>query len=385
MFIVIDWQKEKTANHDGVIDLNYEKTIIDCLKNKQEQIRNKKVIIYGFGLVGKLTKAILNTVYDKSEEVIIDKKLSEQYKSIKSPAYLTQNDGSNIVIICCSNEDYLYEIERGLKALDYTEDQYIDVLFSNRGGFKKLEYSILAREDILTFCEKAQVLRTPENCSAFYNNKYSIDECKMIMDELFDKRVMGAYCLCDGPPQGEMRKWILNKYREISDDSFILEVGPGDLPLFDEKKFSNWYACDFNYLDGSIYFSGNIWGKNKYKKIVKGGWENLSEVRDAFSIDLEFDLVCGSHSFEHNHKPITAIKEAAKVLKMGGRMICFVPDGYSTWPGNYDRTHTLYMTEDMIRDLFSCVHNMELEFVSTFRTNMDLVFVAKKIITGDYE
>lgn len=234
-------------------------------------------------------------------------------------------------------------------------------------------------KEVYDFCCRAKTLRTPENCSSYFVGKYSVQKCKDIIEELFETGRMGAYCLCEGPPQEKMRQWILENYPIITNESNILEVGPGDHPLFDENDYPNWYGCDYNYDEGVIRFSGNVWGKDKYKKIAKGSWENLSDVRKHFDRSLEYDLVCGSHSFEHNHMPIKAIKEASKILKTGGLMICFVPDGYSTWEGNYDRTHTLYMTSEMAIDLFDVIDDMQLIECKSFRTNMDLVFVARKI------
>ena len=115
-----------------------------------------------------------------------------------------------------------------------------------------------------------------------------------------------------------------------------------------------------------------------YKNIFTGGWENISEVVNR-DIDIkEYDLVCGSHSYEHTFKPITALKEANKVLKTNGYLVLFVPDGFSTWQGNYDRTHTLYLVPDMIKEFFTYAGGYDLLVCEQFRVNMDLVIVAMK-------
>lgn len=233
--------------------------------------------------------------------------------------------------------------------------------------------------DVLEFCKQEQILRTGLNCAEFYENKYSEKQCNDAIEYLFLKNQMGAYCRCEGSPQGIMREYILDSVDRINKDSMILEVGPGDNPLFDENEYKNWYSCDYNYSEGAINFSGKIWGKNKYKHIVKGSWENLTEVRNNYGEELSFDLVCGSHSFEHNHRPVKALVEARKVLKSGGHIVVFVPDGYSTWPGNYDKTHTLYFDEQMAQDFFEAAGGYTNVICKSFRINMDLAIIATKI------
>jgi SAM-dependent methyltransferase len=241
-----------------------------------------------------------------------------------------------------------------------------------------LKYGDSAISEVYEFCQQANMLRTPENCTRFFNNKYDINVCSDIIQYLFDTRKMGAYYFGKGKePQPYMKQFILDNYPEINEKSFIMEVGPGDLPLFDEKTYSNWCACDINYADGVINFSDHVWGKDMYTKIYSGGWENILEVCKINDLGA-FDLVCGSHSFEHNHMPIKALKQTADILKDKGLLVLFVPDGNSTWSGNYDKTHSMYLTEEMIKDIFGAVPQLSIIKCEQFRKNMDLVVVARK-------
>ena len=233
--------------------------------------------------------------------------------------------------------------------------------------------------DVYKFCKEAQILRTPENCVDFYNGKYSVADCNEAMRYLFNTRKMGAYYFeADANPQKYMQKYILKHISSINKNSRILEVGPGNLPLFYENDYPYWYGIDYNNRDGIINFSGNIWG-GFYSHLYTGNWDEISTVVDREIEIKKFDLVCGSHSFEHCFKPITALKEAGKVLVEGGHIVLFVPDGFSTWQGNYDRTHTLYLVPDMIKEFFNYAECFRLVKCEQFRTNMDLVVIAQKI------
>lgn len=244
---------------------------------------------------------------------------------------------------------------------------------------KVRKYDKKAINDVYNFCKKAMILRTPENCSNYYKDKYSIKECERIIFYLFKTRKMGAYYFEKNvPPQKYMQKWIL-KHSNLNSKSKILEVGPGEYPIFEEKDYLNWYGIDLNYEDGVIRFANHEWGKNHYKKIFNGSWENLSDISKKYNLGNNFDLICGSHSFEHNYKPISALKQAGELMKTGGKLVLFVPDGYSTWQGNFDKSHAIYMVPDMVNEFFSYTDCFEKVTCTQFRVNMDLVITATKI------
>lgn len=232
--------------------------------------------------------------------------------------------------------------------------------------------------DVYRFCKEAQMLRTAENCSDFYKGKYSVSDCQEAIRYLFNTRKMGAYYFeADADPQKYMQEYILKTIPIINYNSKILEVGPGNLPLFYEKEYPNWYGIDYYNQDGIINFSGNKWG-GFYSHLYTGGWDNLKLIVDREIEIKNFDLVCASHSFEHCYRPITALKEAGKVLTDGGYLVLFVPDGFSTWQGNYDKTHTLYMVPEMIKEFFYYAGCFKLIICEQFRVNMDIVIVAQK-------
>lgn len=208
-------------------------------------------------------------------------------------------------------------------------------------------------------------------------------KCKMVEQYLIRNRKIGSYVFeKKSPPQKYMANYITRKFTSINYDTKILEIGPGDNPLFDEKKYSNWIGLDKGYqmtnLGSTIMFHNYIWGRGKYDKLYEGSWESISEDCHKIGYKDKFDLVCGSHSFEHCMKPISALRESAKVLKKGGILVLFVPDGYSLNPANKDYTHTIYLTPPMIDEFFNiadCYENVEVE---VFRPNLDYVITAIK-------
>ena len=158
-----------------------------------------------------------------------------------------------------------------------------------------------------------------------------VDEklCRMAEQYLQRHRKIGAYVFeKDAPPQKYMVQYITKKFPTINEDTRILEIGPGDHPLFDEKRFVNWIRLDKGYVKtnygGIIKFHEYAWGKGKYQHLYEGSWESLSSDCEKIPCKEEFDLVCGSHSFEHTAQPITALREAAKMLKKGGQLVLFV-------------------------------------------------------------
>lgn len=260
------------------------------------------------------------------------------------------------------------------KLLFKLADVYNDYYIRNR--CKKEEI-----EQIYKFYTNYDGYRTDFMCSQVTG--YSEEKCRRVQNALLKQRKLGAYYFAkDEPPQKYMRKYILKKWPEITSQSAILEIGPGNNPLFSEKEYLNWYGLDKGYVKnndgGTIRFHEYDWGKGKYTRLYQGSWENISLACSENAIGQAFDLVCGSHSYEHTSKPITALREAGEVLKRGGLLIMFVPIGYSLDNGNKDFTHTIYLVPEMIEEFFKeadCFTELHYE---TFRPNLDYVITARK-------
>ena len=205
--------------------------------------------------------------------------------------------------------------------------------------------------------------------------------CGQIKHHLYRERKLGLYYFeADVPPQKYMREHILKKFPMVTRDSFILEVGPGEYPVFPIPNFQNWFGVDKYFQDGVINFKEQLWAKDKYPKerLIKGGWENLSEIFKSTKLTGMFDLVVGSHSYEHVFRPIQSLVEANKMLRPGGILVLFVPDGLTDDINTKDPTHTLYLVPEMIEEFFYYAGGYTDLSIERFRPNVDLVITAIK-------
>lgn len=207
----------------------------------------------------------------------------------------------------------------------------------------------------------------------------SFRKCSIIKEYLYKTRKLGLYFFEEAtPPQKYMREWIFSSYKHLNPSSYILEIGPGNNPIFPPAEYPNCKAVD-RYFDGThILFRGQEWGKDLYPKgsIRNGSYENLSAVMNEFL--GSFDLIVGSHSYEHTWKPITALVEIGKMLKKGGMVVLFVPDGFTDDPSTKDPTHTIYVVPGMMEEFFYHAGGFNDFAINKFRPNADLVITARK-------
>ena len=210
----------------------------------------------------------------------------------------------------------------------------------------------------------------------------SIYKCARIKKYLYKHRIIGLYYFgLNQPPHKYMKQYIVEKFPDINGNTLILEVGPGQNPIFSQNEYKNWYAVDKYFENGIIYFKENLWnGKQySYNKIIKGSYENLTEVFADTNLVGKFDLVVGSHSYEHTLLPIHSLIEAGKMLRSGGLLALFVPDGFSDDFNAKDPTHTLYLNHGMIKEFFVAAGGFKDVIINSFRPNADLIITAIKI------
>jgi|GEM_PF-1656259 len=234
-------------------------------------------------------------------------------------------------------------------------------------------------EKVYNFFISYPDFRLLTNCSQ--ETGLSVLKCSRIKKYLYKKRRLGLYFFAPNtPPQKYMKEYILNNFKNISNNSNILEVGPGEYPIFDFNHYKKWYAIDKFFLNNTIKFKSQAWAKNKYplERIRNGAFENLS-LSVASDLVGSFDLVVGSHSYEHVLRPIKSLREINKVLRPGGILVLFVPDGFSNDINAQDPTHTLYINKDMMLEFFAAAGGFRDIIITTFRPNADLVITAIKI------
>lgn len=219
--------------------------------------------------------------------------------------------------------------------------------------------------------------RTVEVCARVTG--LSVATCAEARSILYEKRELGLYFFEAGvPPHRYMRRLILEKFPSLGKGSRILEVGPGDHPIFPPGEYPNWHGVD-KYLEGdTIRFREQLWGRDKYpdNTLSCGSWETLVEAFAKTDSIGSFDIVAASHSFEHIFQPVKALRQARQMLRPQGVIFLFVPDGLSDDVNTKDPTHTLYLVPDMVRELFECAGGYRDLQIEIFRPNADLAISA---------
>ncbi len=254
-----------------------------------------------------------------------------------------------------------------------------------RSFFKK-NIQIIIDEDeksrCLDFYKNYYGFRTINNC--VLNTGVSEDRARYIKEVLYKERAIGYYYFEENvPPHVYMRDLIKERIGDkLNHKSYILEIGPGENPIFPFPEYENWYGIDKNYDGNIIRFNNHLWAYKKYpsKRIFEGSWENISQIRQLESFHNKFDFVVASHSYEHVSKPIQSLIEASIMLKSGGYIILFVPDGFSDDPNSRNEmTHTLFLVPDMIEEFFIYSKKYKKPIIQSFRPNADYFVIAQKL------
>lgn len=227
------------------------------------------------------------------------------------------------------------------------------------------------------FFKDYQGYRNDYSCAE--HTGYSINDCATIRRILYQNNLLGNYFFAPNTGPWEfMREEIHHRIQNLTTSSRILEVGPGDHPVFPPELYSNMYMCDPNYDEKSINFRQFSWFSQKYppERSYTASWDTMADVLRKFHD--QFDLVFGCHSYEHTFKPITALRQAHALLRPGGWLAMFVPDGFSDDPNLHDPTHTLYVVPGMMEDFFSAAGGFASPIIEPFRPNADLLVLAQK-------
>lgn len=235
-------------------------------------------------------------------------------------------------------------------------------------------------ERVLDFFRSYSDFRTLEACSS--ETGLTVRRCRRIKKYLYRTRRLGAYSLgADAPPQASMRDRVLRRFPWITTESRILDVGPGSLPLFPPDEYPEWWGVDKYCYGGAEEPEGRspVDRSDPEARKLKGSWEDLASAFPEGEFAGTFDLVVASHSFEHVARPIRSLVEAARMLRPGGGLAMFVPDGLSDDPtmrGQPD--HTLYMVPEMMEEFFRYAGGFTNVRVETFRPNCDCFISAER-------
>ena len=111
------------------------------------------------------------------------------------------------------------------------------------------------------------------------------------------------------------KRWVKKQLEQVVPEMKILDVGCGGQPF---KKYCNhlvYKAHDFGQLDA-------------LSQVIEGEYGKLDYVSDISHIpekDSCFDVVLNTEVLEHVPYPIEAVKEMARILKPGGKLILTAP------------------------------------------------------------
>jgi SAM-dependent methyltransferase len=204
-----------------------------------------------------------------------------------------------------------------------------------------------------------------------------LERARRIKEYLFEFTNFGGFLETGTPHQHLMYAEILRRFPALTHKSRILEIGPGRRPMFPPEY--DWTGVDKNAIDNVVYFEGHRWTTPDGRPIITGAWETIADDLAANGVERGFDLIVASHSFEHVHTPIRCLRQCLDLLKVGGHLVLFVPDGLAAENiGRSAPTHTLYITPDMADELFRECGGFSDVTVEPFRSSHDIVIMARK-------
>ncbi|MBI9043086.1 MAG: class I SAM-dependent methyltransferase [Anaerolineaceae bacterium] len=115
-------------------------------------------------------------------------------------------------------------------------------------------------------------------------------------------------------------KWLRKTLLSIPEGSKILDAGAGELQY---KKYCNhleYVSQDFGKYDGKGDGEGFQFGNYDNSQL-----DIVSDITDIPQPDQSFDVIMCVEVLEHLTEPIKAIKEMARLLRPGGRLILTAP------------------------------------------------------------
>jgi SAM-dependent methyltransferase len=109
------------------------------------------------------------------------------------------------------------------------------------------------------------------------------------------------------------KQWVASQAMHISAGSRVLDVGAGIGPYRPFFAHCGYYTHDFGNEPGT-----------------QGKYTSLDYISDIIKIPVEdssFDVVLCTEVLEHVPEPILAVKEMARILRSGGRLLLAAPLG----------------------------------------------------------
>ncbi len=112
-------------------------------------------------------------------------------------------------------------------------------------------------------------------------------------------------------------RWMAEKAAQIAAGASVLDIGAGTCPYRD--LFSH---CDYKAHDFKRYEGEKLGGTSEY-----GNIDIISDICAIPVPDASFDAVVCTEVLEHVPEPTSALREMARILKPGGRILISAPLG----------------------------------------------------------
>ena len=133
----------------------------------------------------------------------------------------------------------------------------------------------------------------------------STKECQLPLDEIHDFN------------QRSRDRWVRAKAKTIPAGSRILDIGAGTCPY---RSF--FVHCDYKTHDFKKYKGIKLGNTKEYSEI-----DYESDITNIPVPDKFFDVILCTEVLEHVPEPIEALREMARILRRGGRLLITAPLG----------------------------------------------------------
>lgn len=137
-------------------------------------------------------------------------------------------------------------------------------------------------------------------------------------------------------------KWVAKMAAQLPKGSRILDVGAGSCPYRPLFEHCEYRAQDFTGLTGD--------------QLRHGGYGQIDYICDASAIPVEdysFDAVLCTEMLEHVPDPLTVLRELARVLRSGGKLMLTAPlgSGIHQEPHHYYGGFTPYWYQRFLNEV----------------------------------